>query len=166
MMTSNESLTPRSRNNLFAALFLAIALVGFADAAYLTIKHYAGGPIPCAVFTGCETVTASTYSTVFGVPVALLGALYYLSMFVLAIAYFDTKKEFFLRMASMGSAIGILATLWFLYVQAVLLGAFCFYCIVSAGTSISLFVAGITYLTMHFRRGNIKNNTNIENIGG
>jgi uncharacterized membrane protein len=57
---------------------IVVSFLGFLDATYLAAKHYLGAPIACSIFEGCEKVTTSQYAAVFNIPVALLGALYYL----------------------------------------------------------------------------------------
>ena len=52
---------------------LAVALAGTAVSAYLTWVHYSGSLALCAGAGGCETVQASRYSTVGGIPVAVIG---------------------------------------------------------------------------------------------
>lgn len=64
----------------------ALALCGLFLATYLTLYHYGYvGSLACGT-GGCEVVQASRYATFIGVPVALLGAGYYLSTFVVAVA--------------------------------------------------------------------------------
>jgi uncharacterized membrane protein len=52
---------------------VAVALAGTAVSAYLTWVHYSGSLALCAGAGGCETVQASRYSTVGGIPVAVIG---------------------------------------------------------------------------------------------
>lgn len=54
------------------AAIAAVAVVGLGIAAYLTYVHYAN-VAPVCVSGGCEKVQHSSYATLFGVPVALLG---------------------------------------------------------------------------------------------
>lgn len=116
-----------------------IALCGFIDATYLTIQHYMNSIPPCAAGS-CELVLTSKYSQVFGVPVALGGSLYYLAVLVLVILYFDAKKEIYLRIGLYLTTAGLIASLAFLSLMAFVIKAYCQYCLVSAATSISLFV--------------------------
>ena len=63
-----------------------LSLVGLAVSAYLTIEHYTTTALLSCPDTGainCVKVTSSTYSKVAGVPVALLGLLFYIGMVVL-----------------------------------------------------------------------------------
>jgi len=47
---------------------------------------------PCAL-GGCEQVLASQYSKIFGIPLALIGAVYYLIVLGLALAYLKLKNN-------------------------------------------------------------------------
>lgn len=137
---------PRSapRNRKLALLFLAVSFIGFLDATYLTAKYYLHSPLRCPIFGNCEFVTTSRYAVFApGFPVALFGALYYLIIFLMATAYLDSGREKIFRLTAQLTPIGFLATLWLLYVQAFLLQAFCFYCLVSAISSIILFLLGL-----------------------
>ena len=125
---------------------LGVGLLGFIDATYLTIKHYTQGEITCSITNGCDVVTSSIYSEIFGIPVALLGALFYLTMVVAMIAYLDRKNEKILRLASCFTIAGLLASIYFVSLPAFVLHAWCQYCIGSAITSTTLFVFGMIYL--------------------
>jgi uncharacterized membrane protein len=118
-----------------AAVF---CLAGLADATYLSVIAFTGETAACSGQAGCFEVLGSTYARVAGVPVAALGALGYFTAFTFAVfAAFHYKrapKLFVLTVCLMFAA-----TLWFLYVQAFLLHAFCRYC---------LFSAAITFLLM------------------
>jgi len=59
---------------------LCVAGVGIAG--YLTYVHYAGLQPICGVSHGCETVQTSRYASLLGVPVALLGLISYIVIFV------------------------------------------------------------------------------------
>jgi uncharacterized membrane protein len=131
---------------IIVVLFLVFAFLGFLDATYLTAKHFLDSPVTCTLLEGCEVVTTSQYSEIFGIPVALLGLIYYLLIFVLVNRYRETGVEKFLIGASRFTIFGLLASVWFIFVQAVLLKAFCIYCLLSAITSITLFVIGIITL--------------------
>jgi uncharacterized membrane protein len=125
-------------------LVALVALVGLADASYLTAEHLSGNSVRCMIVTGCDEVLQSRYSTVAdGVPVAAVGALAYFAAFSLATlaAYgYDGAR----RLLAPLVAVMFLATLWFLYLQAFVIRAFCFYCLISAAvtTLLALLVFG------------------------
>lgn len=119
-------------------ILFIFALLGFIDATYLTIEHFLNSIPPCTI-GGCETVLTSVYAEILGIPVALLGSLYYLIISVFIFIYFDTKKEIFLRIPSYLSVLGLLSALWFSHLQIFIIKAFCPYCAVSAFISIMIF---------------------------
>lgn len=118
-----------------AALF---CLAGLADATYLSVIAFTGETAACSGQAGCFEGLGSKYARFAGMPVAAFGALGYFTAFTFAtFAAFNYKrapKFFALTVCLMFGA-----TLWFLYVQAFLLHAYCRYC---------LFSAAITFLLM------------------
>lgn len=121
-------------------VMLIVALIGFADATYLAIEHLRGVSPNCSILAGCEVVTSSKYSEIFGIPVALGGSVYYLSVFLLLVAYLDTKKIYFFRLVTLLTPLGLLASAWFVFLQLGILKAICIYCMGSAISSTVLFV--------------------------
>src|SRR3989338_2343895 len=126
-------------SNIIIYLWLIVSLIGFTDASYLSIKHYRGEVPPCFLSSGCETVTTSKYSTVFTIPVALIGSLYYLTVFLLSVLYLDTKRTIFIKIIPPLTTGGIIASVIFIYLQLFVLHAICLYCVISAFTSTGLF---------------------------
>ena len=115
-----------------------VALAGLADAVYLTVEHLSGQSVRCMVVSGCDEVLQSPYATVAsGVPVAAVGAVAYFTVFSLATlaAYgYDGAR----RLLTPLVAVMFLATLWFLYLQAFVIRAFCTYCLISAAVTTTL----------------------------
>ncbi len=130
--------------NIFLFGIMLVGFTGFLDSVYLTAKRFIGGPIPCFVFTGCDTVAQSPYALLFGVPLSVIGVLYYLSVILLVVFYFGTNQQTAMKVFSLLSVVGFLASIYFIYLQAFVIKAFCFYCILSAVTSTTLFVLGAT----------------------
>ena len=126
-----------------------VALAGLADAVYLTVEHLSGQSVRCMVVSGCDEVLQSSYATVAsGVPVAAVGAAAYFTVFSLATlaAYgYDGAR----RLLTPLVAVMFLATLWFLYLQAFVIRAFCTYCLISAAitTTLTLLVLARRFLS-------------------
>ncbi len=141
MTNSNSSSNNRSaRIKTFVVAILILATIGFVDAAYLTVNHYLGTPLPCSIVNGCEKVTTSVYSVVLGVPLPLIGAVYYLALLVLSVAFLDAeKKELIAAMLGI-SGLGFLASLFLVYLQIFVLRSLCPYCLVSAADSTLIFI--------------------------
>lgn len=124
-------------------IFLCISFIGFLDASYLTISHYQREPLSCNNTISCDVVTTSSYSTIIGIPVALLGAMYYIIAFFMAFYIYIEKKESFVLPLVSIVPIGLVASLWFIYVQLFILHEICMYCMISASASIFLFLLGM-----------------------
>jgi uncharacterized membrane protein len=60
----------------------ALCLAGIGIAGYLTYVHYAGLQPVCGISHGCETVQTSRYAGLLGIPVALLGLITYVVVFI------------------------------------------------------------------------------------
>lgn len=123
-----------ARLPLAAAVF---ALLGVADAVYLTVKHFTGEKVPCSVVEGCEQVLSSAYAEIAGVPLAAFGALAYFTAFSSAIlAAFGNRSMWNV----FGAQVVLMAifTAWLVYLQAFVIEAFCQFCLVSAAITFSL----------------------------
>ncbi len=143
---------PAAPSNWLPITFLIVSAIGFADATYLTTKHFLGTPVACSILKGCEQVTTSPYSTIGGVPVALLGSLYYLTILILSVVYLDSRKNNILNIIAKITPLGFLASLYFVYLQIFVIKAICLYCMGSAITSTILFILGVNYLAKHQKK--------------
>ncbi len=140
-------------------VLLIVAFIGFADATYLTVKHFENAIPPCSI-GGCESVLTSIYAKIFGIPVALFGAVYYLTLAISLFIFFDTKKEIFLRIPILLSVLGLIATIYFSFLQIFVIKAFCLYCAISALTSFIIF--GISVYVMKKFKESLSSSSNIE----
>lgn len=130
--------TPR----IIPFIFLVLSFIGFIDASWLSIEHFLGKIPPCVLLKGCDVVTTSSYSMVGPFPVAYMGALYYLFIFLCTVAFLDRKRTVFFLLARLATIGGLVGSVWFVYVQFAVLHAICIYCMVSA--SISGILGGIS----------------------
>ena len=117
-----------------------VALAGLADATYLTVQALTGETLSCGGSPDCSRVLGSSYAKLGGIPVGMLGALAYFTVFTLATfaAFGYSRAPKFLALIA-GAM--FLMTLWLLYVQAFLLHAYCRYCLLSA--AITFLIAGL-----------------------
>jgi uncharacterized membrane protein len=123
---------------LHPGLILAILdVIGLAIASYLSITELTGGIPQCGPLHGCETVAASPYSRINGIPVAVFGVALSLILLTLAIAWWRTNL-YVLLLAHYGlSLAGVLFEVYFLYLQVFVIGAICVWC-TSYGLSLIL----------------------------
>jgi uncharacterized membrane protein len=140
---------------------LILSIIGIFDTVYLTIKRYTHSNIGCSIFEGCDLVTTSSHSAILGVPVAVLGIVFYTTVFVLSVLYLRSKNKVFIKSLLGLSSIGFLMSIWFVYTQAFVLNAFCLYCLVSAGLSTTIFILSLIAM-VKFKHYNINTNTHYE----
>ncbi len=129
-----------------STLFPVLSFLGMGDAMYLTAHHYFGVPLACGPFSGCETVTSSAYSEIFGIPVALFGVVFYAIVFFGWVLASEYKNPRVLRGLCWWSFLGIGASVYFVTIMGFILHAWCTYCLASAVTSTLL--AGISIATL------------------
>jgi len=126
----------RFRTILYAVAAI-VSLAGLADATYLSVQAFTGETLSCGGSPDCFRVLGSSYAKVGGVPVALFGALAYFTVFAFAtFAAFGYARARIFLIPIIGAM--FLATLWFLYVQAFVLHAYCRYCLFSAAITFLL----------------------------
>lgn len=111
-------------------LLLIFALLGFIDAAYLTIQHYQHAIPPCTV-GGCETVLTSAYATIGGTPIALIGAGFYALIAILCGIYLQTKNKYIPSSLLILSTGGLLVGIALVFLQFAVLHSLCYYCLFS-----------------------------------
>jgi len=119
-----------------------LALVGLADALYLTIEHVTGQSVRCTIISGCSAVLSSPYAVMAGVPLAAVGAAAYFTVFSLAIlTIFGYHWAAKLMQVMVFTMFGL--SLWLIYLQAFVIREFCQYCLLSAAITTVLLVVVI-----------------------
>lgn len=116
-----------------------LALLGLADALYLTIEHLTGQTVRCTILSGCSEVLSSQYALVAGIPLAAVGAAAYFTVFSLAVL-----ALFGYRIAGKTLTPLVIAmffvSVWLFYLQAFVIRQFCQYCLISAAITTCLLV--------------------------
>ena len=118
----------------------ALAYAGFVVSTYLTIVHYRGYVSPCYVVQGCETVQTSKYSVVLGVPVALAGAVFFGLVFYLAVGLLRSRRLQLVRAFKVLAFLGALAIIPLFLLQAIVLKAFCSYCLATEVIMLAIWI--------------------------
>jgi uncharacterized membrane protein len=125
------------------ATSLALSLVGAAIATYLTYTHYTDPSAlacPDSGVVNCTLVTTSTWSVIFGVPVALLGLIWALAMTALSLPLVWRSPWRWLDWARSTLAVaGTGMVLYLVYVELFRIGAICLWCTGVHLTAILLF---------------------------
>lgn len=119
--------------NRSSVLLLILSLAGFFVSSYLTILHYKQIIPPCTIAKGCETVLTSQFSTIAGIPLALLGSLFFVTLIILLLlGLFSYFKLLTLS--------GVVVSVILFCIQAFVLHAFCQYCLLSEAIILAIFI--------------------------
>lgn len=123
-----------------------LALIGFFVSVYLAMwKLGFMGLLSCGSGS-CELVQTSEYAYVFGVPVAVIGALGYSALFVVSILglqpRFAGRPAIATGLVAM-SGLGLAFTAYLTYLEAFVIGAWCRWCLLSAVIIGAIFVAAL-----------------------
>jgi uncharacterized membrane protein len=112
---------------------LTLSGLGFAVAGYLTYEHYTSSTsLSCPAGGGavnCLKVTTSIYSKIHGVPVAVLGLVFFAVMAGLQTPRAWRSDRFGVRAARVGwSVVGVSTALWLIYAELFKIDAICLWC--------------------------------------
>jgi uncharacterized membrane protein len=136
---TQHSLYPR----MVAAL---LALLGLLDAAYLALERLTGGALACPIGGGCATVQDSAYATLLGIPVAFIGVAGYAALLGVALRSLHAERlagvPIALLLLGLASA-GVLFSAYLVYLQVAVIGAICFWCMVSALLELGIWAAAL-----------------------
>ncbi len=116
---------------------LAISILGLLVSAYLTVQHYTNKPVACPSvgIINCESVLNSPYSYVLGVPVCVLGVLFFIAEFALI---FLGNRD----MLVLFNGLGIGFVVYFIYSEY-LIGSICIYCTSVHVITVLLFITSV-----------------------
>jgi uncharacterized membrane protein len=125
-----------------ARLSLLLSIAGLLVSGYLTYAHFNAEALVCAesALIDCATVTSSEQSKLFGVPVALLGLVFFADMTVLCLPWaYRHPKLRWVRLGTVG--IGVLMVVYLVAAELLLIGKICLWCTVVH--VITLLLAGL-----------------------
>lgn len=121
-------------------IFILITVLGLINTIYLSYHSIRGTLVYCLGFPDewCEKVQKSKYSRTFGIPNPYLGLGMLLVILLLVVLY--SLGIFPLLPVQLLVSFGFLFSLYFLYIQAAIIKAFCTWCVVSALVFTLLFI--------------------------
>ena len=120
---------------------VGITVLGLALASYLVYVHYSGTRPACTAGSACLKVQTSVYSKLDGVPVALIGLIGYVGIF-LSLLVADRDE---VRMATLAmTVIGVCFSGYLTYREVFTLKTICEECAASAVLMLILFLCATT----------------------
>lgn len=126
--------------NTITILYIFCA-IGVADTLYLIYHKVRGTDVACPFFPKewCRTVQYSSYSKTLGIPNPVAGFGMYVVILVLTWLFAAGSVAFWPIQAIV--TFGFLFSLYFTYIQAFVLRAFCTWCVVSAINFLVMMIA-------------------------
>ena len=125
------------------AVGTAVSVAGICVAGYLTYEHFtSSSTLACSdnSVVNCLKVTTSSYSEVAGVPVAVLGLVFFAVMLVLQLPRMWQRPEPIVRWARLGwSVVGVGTVLYLLYAELFEIDAICLWCTAVHALTLVLF---------------------------
>jgi len=119
-----------------SALLFTLAAIGISETVYLIRKRILSEKPVCFIGEDCAFVLSSKYNKIFIIPNDVLGLLFYLVIsFITAFLVIGVEPAGFWHLASrILIASGALMSFIFTYLQWKVVGAWCFWCVMSAFT--------------------------------
>jgi len=130
-VVTTGSLTSKAGRRVFAAIAI-LALAGIVVSSLSLYHHYGTSQTTYCDFGAnfnCDIVNRSIYSTILGVPDALVGVLGYAGLLALATVY--RAKAEAPAMLLIGSVAGLSFALYLTYIEAFVLATWCILCLSS-----------------------------------
>lgn len=128
--------------NLSNRLVFIFSLLGFAVTAFLFYEYTFSSSIICPTGAGCDIVRVSPYSNFLGISIPILGVIFYLTMTVLSVVHsHDLPIKVVKRLQFLMGFAGVGFGIYLTYLEAFVIGAFCFWCVTSFIISIVILLA-------------------------
>jgi uncharacterized membrane protein len=108
-----------------------LSVIGLADSSYQVYTHFSGtGLLGCSSNGDpCVLVQSSSYAWIFGIPVAVLGAAFYVAMVVICSPLGWRSRWPAVAAARLGAVVvGMIFVLYLVYRELVSIGQICPYC--------------------------------------
>ncbi len=120
-----------------------MALIGFVIASMIRHKKNVGQPLVCPIGFDCESVVYSTYSKFFGIDVTNLGMAYYgfiAALYGFFLIFAGSLPDYLYVIGFLLSVGAVVFSVYLMIVQSLVIREWCFWCVLSAVTSIVLLV--------------------------
>jgi uncharacterized membrane protein len=131
---------------------IAASVIGLLDSIYLTILKLTNNQTMCIKGLGdCWAVNISEYSSVFGIPVAVLGILAYCTLLVLMIPNLLPHIHPVLKdqLAFGISLSGFIYSIYLTYLEIAVIKALCPFCVISAVMMTVVFISTLFRLVLN-----------------
>jgi uncharacterized membrane protein len=123
-----------------------LGILGLAVSSYLAYAHYREVSTICLQGMECDEVLSSSYASLYGVPLSVLGLIVYALVVLLGLLIWrgSAARQNWFGLAAY--VVALSATLWSLYLyylEIFEIGAFCTWCVVSSLVVFTLMVLAL-----------------------
>ena len=124
------NLVKDGQRNSYRYFIALCAVIGAGLMAYLTYTHYANVKSFCDISAevSCDVVTTSIYSEIFGIPVSVLGLLYFVT--ILAMVLIKRRLHIF-QLIFFGTVLMLVPSLYLTLTEVFFIKSFCVLCEIS-----------------------------------
>ena len=125
-------------------MVVIVAATGFLVARHIYVKKRRSHPFVCPLNFDCHAVVSSSYSKVLGIPLEVIGMLYYA---IIALSYLiflilpEIDRDIYGQAVMFISVFAFLFSLYLTYIQAVKIKEWCSWCLFSAFLCTLIFFA-------------------------
>lgn len=116
-----------------------LSLLGLIVSSFLLYEYNLSGPVFCPVGGGCDIVRASAYSHILGIPIPVLGIIFYLVMATLAVVHtHELPKKLVRKLQLLIGIAGVGFGVYLTFLEAFVIKAVCFWCLLSFIISLAI----------------------------
>ncbi|MCE9517927.1 hypothetical protein K8Q96_02925 [Candidatus Nomurabacteria bacterium] len=126
-------------------------LVGFLLASYIHRKKKSKKKLICPMRSNCDTVIHSDYSKIIGIPVEILGMIYYVFIsLVYGVIFILSLWSVPIAIVLLGvSMCSVFFSLYLVSLQALIIRQWCVWCMCSAGISILILFFSYIHFSLY-----------------
>jgi uncharacterized membrane protein len=135
--------TQTQSRGLYGAAMTLLAVFGGVIAGYLLTARVLGEAPACGPVHGCDTVAASQYATVLGVPVALFGVVFSVVLTAACLVWWRRADRRALYAAYGLGLAGVAAVAYLTYLELFVIEAVCIWCATFAATVVAGWIVAL-----------------------
>lgn len=113
-------------------LLVIISFLGLIVSGYLVVASVTPTLPICTPGSNCDVVQSSPYASIFGIPTAAHGVVYYLILGTFGAIWNTANKARLLPPLVFLTGVGFAVSLWLSYLEAFVINAWCIWCVASA----------------------------------
>ncbi len=137
----------------FDLILIVLGLSGFILASHIWHKKTKKRPLICPLRSNCDAVISSKYSKFLGIPVEILGMIYYAFITIVHFIFLimpELLPEQVLYVSIIASVGAFIFSIYLISVQAFILKEWCVWCLTSAFLCVLIFFTTYISIGGHF----------------